>query len=208
MLSTNDPTSSTPSVILLLTLKASKLLDKDVFSKSDPMCVVSQYVGRLTECGRTECVKNTLNPEWATQIRIEYFFEERQTMRFEIYDIDSASSELSAHDFLGRMECELAEIVSNRPFTKTLSGTKHKNYGQITVSCDEVDDGAKENVRFHLSAKKTAGQKGFLWQVGSIFEHLSNNRQLAHRTEVIKKELNPVWNPFEVNVKMLCFQRV
>ncbi|PIO53298.1 hypothetical protein TELCIR_25371, partial [Teladorsagia circumcincta] len=29
-------------------------------------------------------------------------------------------------------------------------------------------------------------------------------RQLAHRTEVIKKELNPVWNPFEVNVKMLC----
>ncbi|KAK6020041.1 hypothetical protein OSTOST_14311, partial [Ostertagia ostertagi] len=48
MFNANDPTSSTPSVILLLTLKAKKLLDKDVFSKSDPMCVVSQYVGRLT----------------------------------------------------------------------------------------------------------------------------------------------------------------
>ncbi|KAK6036812.1 C2 domain protein [Cooperia oncophora] len=140
------------------------------------MCVVSQYVGRLTgkgkwlECGRTECVKNTLNPEWATQIRIEYFFEERQTMRFEI-------------------------------------GTKHKNYGQITVSCDEVDDGAKENVRFHLSAKKL-DKKDFFGKSDPFLNiyRISDDgsRQLAHRTEVIKKELNPVWNPFEVNVKMLC----
>ncbi|KAK5970680.1 C2 calcium-dependent membrane targeting and Copine domain containing protein [Trichostrongylus colubriformis] len=213
MFNANDPTSSTPSVILLLTFKARKLLDKDVFSKSDPMCVVSQYVGRLTgkgkwlECGRTECLKNTLNPEWAAQIRIEYFFEERQTMRFEIYDIDSQSSELSAHDFLGRMECELAEIVSNRPFTKALSGTKRKNHGELTVSCDEVDDGAKENIRFHLSAKKL-DKKDFFGKSDPFLNIYritdEGNRQLAHRTEAIKKELNPVWNPFEVNVKMLC----
>ncbi|VDO72316.1 unnamed protein product [Haemonchus placei] len=186
----------------------------------DPMCVVSQFVGRLTgikhsfsgkgkwlECGRTECVKNTLDPEWASQIRIEYFFEERQTMRFEIYDIDAPTSELSAHDFLGRMECELAEIVANRPFTKALSGTKRKNHGELTVSCDEVDDGAKENVRFHLSAKKL-DKKDFFGKSDPFLNIYriddGGNRQLAHRTEAIKRELNPVWNPFEVNVKMLC----
>ncbi|XGW30842.1 hypothetical protein V3C99_009645, partial [Haemonchus contortus] len=213
MFNANDPTSCTPSVILLLTLKAKKLLDKDVFSKSDPMCVVSQFVGRLTgkgkwlECGRTECVKNTLDPEWASQIRIEYFFEERQTMRFEIYDIDAPTSELSAHDFLGRMECELAEIVANRSFTKSLSGTKRKNHGELTVSCDELDDGAKENIRFHLSAKKL-DKKDFFGKSDPFLNIYriddDGNRQLAHRTEAIKRELNPVWNPFEVNVKMLC----
>ncbi|KHJ85311.1 hypothetical protein OESDEN_14966 [Oesophagostomum dentatum] len=123
------------------------------------MCVVSQFVGRLTgkgqwkEFGRTERLQNTLNPEWATQIRIEYFFEEKQTMKFEVYDIDSESPELSAHDFLGRMECDLAEIVSNRPFVKPLSGLKG-NCGEITIWSEEVDEGSKENVLFHLSAKK------------------------------------------------------
>ncbi|ETN69985.1 hypothetical protein NECAME_05043 [Necator americanus] len=90
MLNALEPSTSTPSVVLLLTLKANKLRDKDVFSKSDPMCVVSQFVGRLTgnghwkECGRTERLQNSLNPEWATQIRIEYFFEEKQSMKFEV----------------------------------------------------------------------------------------------------------------------------
>lgn len=68
----------------------SKLTDRDVFSKSDPLCVVYQLEGRLQgrgeyrEKGRTERLLNTLNPEWDTKIRLQYYFEERQTLRFDM----------------------------------------------------------------------------------------------------------------------------
>ena len=41
----------------------------------------------------------------------------------QIYDSDSSSSNLSAHDFLGELECTLGEIVStpSPPFTRKLS---------------------------------------------------------------------------------------
>ncbi|KAK6748025.1 hypothetical protein RB195_000940 [Necator americanus] len=212
MLNALEPSTSTPSVVLLLTLKANKLRDKDVFSKSDPMCVVSQFVGRLTgnghwkECGRTERLQNSLNPEWATQIRIEYFFEEKQSMKFEVYDIDSKSTELSAHDFLGRMECDLAEIVSNRPFIRPLSGLRG-TCGELTIWSEEVDEGSKENVLFHLSARKL-DKKDFFGKSDPFLNIYRVNddgsRLLVYRTEAIMRELNPTWKPFEVNVKSLC----
>ncbi|VDO87098.1 unnamed protein product [Heligmosomoides polygyrus] len=127
-------------------------------------CSIVSSQGRWQECGRTECLRNTLNPEWAAQIRVEYFFEEKQTMRFEIYDIDSESKELSAHDFLGSIECELAEIVSNRPFTKPLTlviGPKRYS-GEIIIWSEEVDEGSKENALFHWSLinEKKRAKKG------------------------------------------------
>ena len=36
-------------------------------------------------------------------------FEERQQLRFCIYDIDGPSSDLASHDFLGSVECTLGE---------------------------------------------------------------------------------------------------
>lgn len=63
----------------------------DVFSKSDPMCVVYRstrtalYLNEeWKEVGRTEAIMNTLNPEFTTQIFLDYFFEEKQPLRFEL----------------------------------------------------------------------------------------------------------------------------
>lgn len=30
------------------------------------------------------------------------------------------------------------------------------------------------------------------------------SRQLVHRTEVLKRTLNPEWKPFEISVQQLC----
>jgi hypothetical protein len=56
-------------------------LDRDTFSKSDPVCVLyskdlrtNQYI----EVGRTEQVKNNLSPSWNTKFTLDYRFEERQ----------------------------------------------------------------------------------------------------------------------------------
>lgn len=66
------------------------LADKDVFSKSDPMCVVFRLVSRpderayYEEIGRTETIQNSLNPQWNKKIYVNYFFEEKQPLRFEL----------------------------------------------------------------------------------------------------------------------------
>ncbi|ODM98412.1 Copine-8 [Orchesella cincta] len=91
------------------------LLDKDILSKSDPMCVVyhkPRGSDHWVELLRTETIKDTLNPDFTRKVTMEYRFEEQQPLRFELYDIDSASHNLADHDFLGFIECTLAHIVA------------------------------------------------------------------------------------------------
>lgn len=71
-------------------------MDKDLFSKSDPLCVVfgllpksfqknfQQNIDNLEEIGRTETIQNCLNPQWNKKIRLNYYFEAKQPLRFEM----------------------------------------------------------------------------------------------------------------------------
>ncbi len=64
-----------------------KLIDMDVFSKSDPICVlfVKEFGNdRWKEFGRTEIVWNNLNPNWVKKFVMNYYFEEAQKLRFEV----------------------------------------------------------------------------------------------------------------------------
>jgi hypothetical protein len=45
-------------------------------------------------------------------VTYEYRFEEQQPLRFEVYDIDSSSTNLADHDFLGCAETTVGLIVS------------------------------------------------------------------------------------------------
>jgi len=116
----NDIPVERPATRVELILSAKKIADKDLLSKSDPICVVYQLSphstrhtnARWVEVGRTEQIKNCLNPQWNVKPQLDYRFEEKQPLAFELYDIDSASGVLSEHDFLGRVECELADVVA------------------------------------------------------------------------------------------------
>merc|ERR1712020_638345 len=61
---------------------------------------------------RTEKIENTLNPDFAKKIQINYCFEEQQHLKFEMYDVDSHSNKLSDHDFIGSVQTTLGQIVS------------------------------------------------------------------------------------------------
>ncbi|KHJ84430.1 hypothetical protein OESDEN_15856 [Oesophagostomum dentatum] len=82
--------SAQPCSKVYLSIKCSKLQDKDTFSKSDPICVVYQFVkhpdrkDEWVELGRTEVIWNCLSPEFATKILCDYLFEERQKIKFEL----------------------------------------------------------------------------------------------------------------------------
>ncbi|XP_036958350.1 copine-5b isoform X4 [Acanthopagrus latus] len=112
-----DPiTGNIPATKVEITVSCRNLLDKDTFSKSDPLCVLyTQGVEtkQWREFGRTEVIDNTLNPDFVRKYILDYFFEEKQSLRFDLYDVDSKSPDLSKHDFLGQMFCTLGEIVGS-----------------------------------------------------------------------------------------------
>ena len=45
---------------------------------------------------------------------MEYYFEEVQKVKLEVYDLDNATSKLSDDDFLGKVECNLAQVICMR----------------------------------------------------------------------------------------------
>uniref|UniRef100_A0A914DCL5 C2 domain-containing protein n=1 Tax=Acrobeloides nanus TaxID=290746 RepID=A0A914DCL5_9BILA len=205
-----------PSTKVELTLSATNLKDADIFSKSDPCCVVFQYVQQAghqgwKEIGRTEAIMNCLKPEWNTKIYMEYYFEERQKLKFEIYDIDDFQNRyfvLQDQDFLGRAECELAEIIAsnNGTFVLPLKDVNAPR-SRIIIHAEEIDEGQKESLRFHIHGR-SLDKKDFFGKSDPFLKFYRLNsdesRQLVYRTEVIKKTLNPEWKPFELSVRQLC----
>lgn len=65
------------------------------------------------EFHRTEVIQNTHDPDFASKVHMSYRFEERQPLKFEIYDVDSPNPSLEEHDFLGVATCSLAQIISS-----------------------------------------------------------------------------------------------
>ncbi|KAK0601843.1 hypothetical protein LWI29_027993 [Acer saccharum] len=113
-----------------LSLSASKLRDRDITSKSDPMAVVyaKKREGTLEEIGRTEVVMNNLNPAWIVKVSIAYQFEIVQPLVFHVYDVDTKYHNVSVkmlklneQDFLGEASCFLSEIVTQQNRTSTLN---------------------------------------------------------------------------------------
>ena len=71
---------------LELSLRAQDLPKSDLFSKSDPMAVVSLRQGDAwVEAGRTEVITDEHNPKWADKVVIDYNFEAKQFIRSALF---------------------------------------------------------------------------------------------------------------------------
>lgn len=106
------------------------------------------------EFGRSEVIQDNLNPDFVKKFVMNYFFEESQKIKFEVYDVDSNSSRLDAHDFIGRLEITLGEIVGspNGVLTRPLKGPVPKN-GDIIIRAEELSN-CKEIVTLQFKANK------------------------------------------------------
>ncbi|XP_071059319.1 copine-9-like isoform X3 [Pseudochaenichthys georgianus] len=176
-----DPLNSTvPATKIEITVSCRNLLDMDTFSKSDPVVVL--YIQGLgtkewREFGRTEVIDNTLNPDFVRKFVLDFFFEEKQNLRFDVYNVDTRSSNLSKHkDFLGQMFCTLGEIIGSTGsrLERTLSTVKvdvydwdrdgsHDFIGEFTTSYRELSRGQSQfNVYEVLNHKKKGKKKKYV----------------------------------------------
>ncbi|XP_050429591.1 copine-8-like isoform X2 [Adelges cooleyi] len=211
------PGSSTePTSEIELTLSCRNLLDCDVFSKSDPMCVVylkTPETSRWSEICRTECIHNSLNPDFVTKVHVLYRFEVQQNIKVEVYDVDSKLSDLRSQDFLGSCETTLGHIVSSVTVTLPLKGAKSNNRGQVIVKAEELP-ACHDEVTLHFSGKNLEKDdwvsKFFSWLVKAypfleFFKVCEDGQyQLVYRTEVVNWTTNPRWKPITLPVRSFC----
>lgn len=74
----------------------------------------------LSQLDRTEVIKSNLHPVFAKVFSLDYYFEEVQKLRFEVYDIHGTHSiGTRDDDFLGGVECTLGQVGRCRPSLKT-----------------------------------------------------------------------------------------
>ncbi|XP_062420287.1 copine Va isoform X2 [Pungitius pungitius] len=207
-----DPNGgSIPATKVEITVSCRNLLDRDTFSKSDPLVVLyTQGVEskQWREFGRTEVIDNTLNPDFVRKYILDYFFEEKQNLRFDVYDIDSKSPDLAKHDFLGQVYCTLGEIVGSPAsrLEKPLGGIPGKKCGTIILSAEELGN-CRDYATMQFSANKL-DKKDFFGKSDPFMVFYRSNEDgtftICHKTEVVKNTLNPVWQPFSIPVRGLC----
>ncbi|XP_062400574.1 copine-9-like [Sardina pilchardus] len=207
-----DPLHSTvPATKIEVTVSCRNLLDMDTFSKSDPVVVLYvQGIGtkEWREFGRTEVIDNTLNPDFVRKFVLDFFFEEKQNLRFDVYNVDTRSSNLSKHDFLGQMFCTLGEIIGSTGgrLERTLSGIPGKKCGNIIFAAEELSN-CRDIATMQFCANKL-DKKDFFGKSDPFLVFYRSNEDgtftICHKTEVIKNTLNPVWQQFTIPVRALC----
>eukprot|EP00105_Crassostrea_gigas_P018814 XP_011437035.1 PREDICTED: copine-8 isoform X1 [Crassostrea gigas] len=203
-------TAVVPATQVEISVQCRNLADLDVLSKSDPMCVMFMKdikTNTYYELGRTETLDNQLNPDFATKFTVTYYFEELQGIKFELYDVDSASRNLKDHDFIGSLECTLGELVGapGGKLEKPLRGPRRSN-GTILLRAEELNK-CKEEITLHFRAshldkKDFFGKSDPYLQISRVNE--DGSYTVVHRTEVVKKTLNPTWRPFMITARSLC----
>uniref|UniRef100_A0A674N968 Copine Va n=1 Tax=Takifugu rubripes TaxID=31033 RepID=A0A674N968_TAKRU len=166
------------------------------------------------EFGRTEVIDNTLNPDFVRKFILDYFFEEKQNLRFDVYDVDSKSPDLAKHDFLGQVHCTLGEIVGSPAsrLEKSLGlffphrGIPGRKCGTIILSAEELGN-CRDCATMQFCANKL-DKKDFFGKSDPFMVFYRSNEDgtftICHKTEVMKNTLNPVWQAFSIPVRALC----
>ncbi|XP_016893394.1 copine-4-like [Cynoglossus semilaevis] len=182
--------------------------DRDALSKPDPCIVLNmQSHGGWMEVDRTEIMRSCVNPTYSKVFTLDFYFEEVQRLRFELYDVNSSYGGLGEAEFLGSVECTLGQIISQRKVSKALvrpGGSVGKTI--ITITAEELT-GNDDYIELSFSARKLDDQDFFSKSDPFLEIYRLNDDatlQLVYRTETVMNNLNPAWKTFKVSLNSLC----
>ncbi|ORX87316.1 Copine-domain-containing protein [Anaeromyces robustus] len=184
-----------------------------------------------TLVGRTETMKNNLNPSFNTPIKIQYYFEKIQKLTISIVDVDN--DEKKTGESLGQITTTLGDIVSQdpgTPYTRSIEDGK----GTILITFEEIipierktftsdfiastnslvtqemKKGSTHTVtieEFIIDAKGIKLEKmdrfGKSDPYYYIYRVFGDKKLLIYKSEVIKNNLNPVWKTADIRLENL-----
>ena len=197
-----------------LSLKGINLRSKDTFSKSDPYVIVEcQMKGEKFPLGKTETIKNNCDPEWSTNIHMEFIFQINQELTFTVMDHDSVKD-----DILGIGKCSLGSIVSsNGPYMIALSKGPDA-VGHLQILYQKIAS-SNYNINFELACRNVKDIEVFsksdpfvrIWRAAPEINHTMDPSKISeqswqrvHDTECVNDNLNPNFKPFSINKGSFC----
>ncbi|GAB5572729.1 copine-4 isoform X1 [Prionailurus iriomotensis] len=185
------------------------LLDRDTLTKPHPCVLLKLYSDeQWVEVEHTEVLRSCSSPVFSRVLALEYFFEEKQPLQFHVFDAEDGATSPRNDTFLGSTECTLGQIVSQTKVTKPLLLKNGKTAGKstITIVAEEVS-GTNDYVQLTFRAHKL-DNKDLFSKSDPFMEIYKTNGdqsdQLVWRTEVVKNNLNPSWEPFRLSLHSLC----
>ncbi|KYQ93593.1 phospholipid-binding protein [Tieghemostelium lacteum] len=208
------PNIPKPTSKVELRFTCTKLKDLDVFSKSDPMVLVYAQDPRTqswNKIGQTEMVKNNLSPQFKTPVRMDYYFEEVQNLRFTVIDVDNADhlDKIQEQDMIGETTTTLSNILSRAGQTleTDLLDKSKKFSGKIRVSCEELKS-TNQTLRIrlgcsHLDKKDLFGKTDCYILISRKTNNAAGFGQV-YQTEVIKNTLDPIFAEISIKLEDIC----
>ena len=157
--------------------QAKDIASMDWMSKSDPMCVLYELDvnGEWVERARTEGITNDHNPTFRTKIEIDYHFEHKQTIRFDILDVDDpTSADLKKTELIGNVETTVGKVVGSRHgrFEAELTNANQgpgKKFGTICVTAETQKGRKDDKVRVVLEGISLAAKDGIFGKSDPYF---------------------------------------
>jgi len=193
----------------------------DRFSQSDPFIVVftksqlGERKGQWIRLGNTEIIWDNHNPRWVKAVRTDFFFEQVQLLRFDVYDADANDThDLSRHDFVGSCTANLGELchaVKQKKQLVLMRDGRHvfgskRRQTKLLVRVEEVIDNQDE-LEMTITGHNLAAMDWF----GTSDPYVEFLKPLEDgswlpvaRTETLKGTVNPRFKKFSVKLAMLC----
>ncbi|EGR30297.1 hypothetical protein IMG5_135630 [Ichthyophthirius multifiliis] len=188
-----------------LFFSATKLKDTDIIGgKSDPYLKV--YIvenKKKTLLGQTETKENTKSPTWSTPIELDYVFELKQKLEFEVYDKDL----LTADDLIAKGKCTLGQIMAeiNKFEINLKTKDDKKDAGKLQIKSEKLT--LSNTVEWAWSGVKLINVD--FWTLTDPFLRFysynhKGEKVLVFENEVIKNNLDPVWKSHKQSITKLC----
>ena len=207
--------ASSLNVPLTLYFRCYNLRKKDTYSKSDPYIKVETLMkSQKFESGVTETIGNDQNPIFKKGVSLLYFFELHQEIVLTCMDDDSDED-----DIIGSARFSLAQLVSN-PTGKLVTSMlfKGKPEGTVEVSYEKVVM-SKKVYDFQICCEKVKDIEFFSKSDPYLVLYRPSDQinleldpklipegewKQVFQTEFHKDNLNPVFQPFQLDGGTLC----
>ncbi|PRP79805.1 copine-8-like [Planoprotostelium fungivorum] len=201
-------------VRLQLSIRCEHLHKKAMLANDSPIVILSwksHPESPWEEYGRTERVKNNLNPAFGTAICIDWFFDRIQRVKFEVFSSEGEGDASRGH-LLGCMECHLSDIVTspNRVLKASLRKPSRpdRSRGIIIIASEQLKSDQGQAIQFRIEGrdldKKDLFGKSDPYLLITKRHPQSEQFDPVYRTETIKNTLDPNWRPFETTLQNLC----
>jgi len=203
----NDPTNlreGHKKVELFISCRELKNLD--LISLSDPQVKIFIVKSNKDEefFGETEIVRDNLNPNFTKTFSMDYVFEKKQNLRFEVIDVDKHGK----FDLVGNVFTSLGDILGskNQILIEDIM-EKEKKRGKLILRT-EIVQGTQGFAKMRIAAKNLKNYGGW-FSTSSPFFHLSRVHEettsiVTYQSDKVLKNLNPSWKDFEISLQTLC----